>query len=555
MSQAETIDPQEWMTGFSDNPAAWIESSLFIVDKNSKKVPFTLNPVQSSYMESISERDWILKARKMGMSSLTLARWLHACVFRKNTRAVVISHDKEATARLLERLRYMLKNSLYPIVTGKDNSSTITFPDTDSWLYIGTAGTRAFGRGDDVTHALLSEIAFYQSLDVITSVGEALVHNAVVVIETTANGAGTPAHELWLKAERGESNYQAVFFPWFSDPEYAFSQALTDVNGGAKSFTPEEKKIQATFNLTPNQILWRRWKIKEMHGDVKKFMQEFPATSEEAWLSSGRMVFDWDAIRSQEAPLLDDKGNHIPPKWQGILVDRGTKFAIEPMKEGPLKVWDTAREDDTYVMTFDSGNGVEGGDWSVADVWHTGTWKQVAQLRVRLSPEKFGDDCFALGSLYNWCSIAGENNYPGNAVLMRLRDKKYPNLWRDPLASQRISGDAGEPGFKTTEKSKGQMISDLGQSLGEKDIRIMSPETFRELKTFCVLENGSLGAREGCHDDTVISAAIGAFILKRWTMDPEQRQLSTRNHLSVRLRGIKPAYGMDHQQSGQRNII
>ena len=556
MDSQFTGEQAEFAVALAQDPKLWIESCLFIVDKDSMRSPFLMNIVQNDYLQRRSRRDIVLKSRKMGMSTLILAIFLHACVFRKNTRAVIISHDKDATSRLLERLRYMLRNSAYPINVGRETADTITFPDTDSWLYIGTAGSRAFGRGDDITHAHLSEYAYYPTLDIITSVGEALVNDAWMVLETTANGAGTPAHEIWLKAISNKSTYQGIFFPWFKDPSYAFNDALTKLNMASSGLTPEEKKIKAVFNLTDNQILWRRWKIKENHGDVKKFMQEFPATSEEAWLSSGRMVFDWDAIMVQENGLLDEKKEYLPPKWRGIMVDMGTGYKIEPIKEGPLSIWASPRDGVEYLISFDSADGVEEGDWSVADVWETKTWQQVAQYRARIAPDKFGDECFALGSFYGWASICGENNYPGNAVLMRLRDKKYPNLWRDPLAANRTQGDVGEPGFKTTEKSKGQTISDLRQALRDQDVKIMSPDTIRELRTFCVLDNGSMGAREGCHDDTVMSAAIGTYVLKRWTMDPEEKRLSARNHLSVRISPNKPAYGRSSGQSaGLQRII
>lgn len=531
----------------------WIESCLFIIDKNSEKVPFLTNAVQKLFFAARTLRDIVLKARKMGISTFILAIMLHACVFRKNTRAVVISHEEEATLRLLERLRYMIKHSLWPINVGKDKEGMMTFPDTDSWIYIGTAGSRSFGRGDDITHALLSEPAFYKSLDIITSVGQALVNNAWMVLESTANGAGTPYHELWLAAEKGISEFLRHFFPWWRDPAYAKPEADARMELAAKGLTPEEKKLQGAFGLSLGQIAWRRWKIRDMHGDVKKFAQEYPATAEEAFLASGRMVFDWEAILAQE------KANEgLEPKWCGVLVDAGTEYTIEPVPEGPLTIWVTARAGAEYLLSFDSGKGVEDGDYSVASVWDARTWQQVAQYRALASEMDFGDVCYGLGALYNWAPIAGENNYPGNAVYQRLIDRKYPNLWRDPHATTRAAGGAPqEPGFKTTAKSKGLMIADLRQGLAERDVRLLSPQTLRELKTFCVLDNGAMGAREGCHDDTVMEAAVAVHVLKRWTMDPDERRLAQQNHLSTRIGRNKPAYGIAGRSgtAGARQIV
>lgn len=514
------------------DPVFFIESCLFIVDKDSKKVPFLLKAIQRAYLAARTTRDIILKSRKLGFSTLILALWVHACLTRQNTKAVIVSHDKDSAKRLLERLKYMLENSIYPI-NYRETADGVKFPDTNSSIWIGTAGSRNFGRGDDITHGLLSEQAFYEHQNVLTSVGEALTNDAWLVIESTANGAGTPHHELWLRSKLGENSFKPHFFPWFSDPECFLESPSLDADD-------EEKRLQTAFNLNWGQLAWRRRKMREM-ADRRLFMQEYPAHPEEAFLATGRMIFEWDAVKAQE-------DNRAQVKWRGILKDAGTEFKIEPLAEGPLMVWRTRDPRVDYLLTFDSADGIPGMDYSVADVWDTRTWEQVAQWRGYCSPEKFGAEvCYGLGQLYGWAVIAGEVNPPGNAVYLALKNKGYPNLWMDP------SSQPSTVGFRTTVKSKPILVTDLRASLTDMVIRLNSIYTISELKTFCVLDDsGTMGAQSGCHDDTVITAGIAAYILKRWALEPDQKRRSQLDHVRGRRSARPPRH---HPGGGGGSLI
>lgn len=301
------------------DPRYFIESNIWITDKNSAKAPFVFNEVQADYYERRTRRDLVLKARKMGFTTLFLAVWLHACAMRPNTRAVVVSHEKEAAARLLERAKFMRKHSLYPIRVDRE-AGVITFPETDSSFWIGSAGSRSFGRGDDLTHVLLSEAAFYEDQAVLTGVNEALVDDAWVVVESTANGAGTPFHNLWLAAERGENDWAPHFYAWWRDPTYSVAGAAPFELDG------EEAKLREAFALSWGQLAWRRNKLREMV-DPALFPQEYPSTPEEAFLTSGRMVFDWAAV------LALERGAEAP-RLCGDLRDAGERWVAEPWAVG-----------------------------------------------------------------------------------------------------------------------------------------------------------------------------------------------------------------------------
>jgi hypothetical protein len=484
------ITEKELIEHFIDNPKDFIESCLFIIDKDRHKVPFILNPLQLDYYNKRSPMDIILKARKQGYSSVISALLLHKCAFVKNTRAVIISHEKKATERLLDRVKYYIKTSEFPIRTEKYSESEISFPDTNSTFYIGTAGAKAFGRGDDITDAHLSEHCFYENPDIITSVKEAGTNNMQIVLESTANGAGNHSHSLWLRAIKKETDYKPNFYAWWQSEEYCLKGILPF------SLDEREKKLQSRFNLSYGQLAWRRKKLREMD-KPELFVQEYPSSWEEAFITSGSMVFDAEALQEQEDNLR-------PIKWAGDLAQDLKKVKLIPEKEGALKIWQSPKETGAYLITSDSSMGVKGGDYAVADVWDLETWEQVAQYRCHINPDDFGDILQLLGIHYNYAVLMPETNVPGNSTYDRLVQLIYPKLWLDPKDFKP---------FRTTSRTRALVVAAAIKCVGDKSVKINSEDTINECRTYVISKTRKYGAASNCNDDCVITLSLGCYVL------------------------------------------
>jgi len=192
------------LSRLADDHRYFIESTLSIVDMNSHLVPFIFNPAQDAYWKTITPRDIILKSRKLGFSVLRMARMFAKCATMEHRRCVIVSHEEKATQRLLGKLKQIIDSCVLKIPTGRPSKDGIPFPATKSSLWIGTAGQRAFSRGDDITDYLLSELAYYRDPSMITGLEEACVRESEGCIETTANGYGTVFHQMWLRASKKE---------------------------------------------------------------------------------------------------------------------------------------------------------------------------------------------------------------------------------------------------------------------------------------------------------------------------------------------------------------
>ncbi len=79
------------LTMFKFDPDSYkraIEENLMIVDKDKQEVPFLLNKAQDHFLNNLTERNVILKARKMGFSSVLLGMGIIKFILGKNERIV-----------------------------------------------------------------------------------------------------------------------------------------------------------------------------------------------------------------------------------------------------------------------------------------------------------------------------------------------------------------------------------------------------------------------------------------------------------------------------------
>lgn len=202
-----------------------------------------------------------------------------------------------------------MRGEVKPVVS-IDSQSEIVFPKRDSSYYIGTAGQKAFGRGDTIQRAHLSEAAFYDSLSrILGGIEEAVGMRGQIDIETTANGPGE-FKDMWQAAKEGHSTYTPIFIPWFIDDEYSVDhltpedranmsasvqellaipddEFMAGLDNETKRFVASVKQ-EWGITLTAGQLKWRTYKIWDK-GEL--FWQEYPEDDVTCFLQSGRSVF------------------------------------------------------------------------------------------------------------------------------------------------------------------------------------------------------------------------------------------------------------------------
>jgi len=260
--------------------------------------PLTLNDAQMYIHKRLEQqlvdtgkvRAIILKGRQQGASTYVEGRFIWRTTHNKGTKAFILTHDGESTNALFEMTERYYEN-LPPFVkptTSAANAKEIHFDQLDSGYKIGTAGNKAVGRGQTIQYFHGSEVSFWVNASEHTKGIMQAVPDAdgtEVIWESTANGVGNFFHEQWKLAEKGLSEFQAIFVPWFWQSEY--KKAVPENT----AFSDEEAKLAEIYTLSAEQLFWRRMKIAELTTDGvdggKAFKQEYPMNAAEAFQVSG----------------------------------------------------------------------------------------------------------------------------------------------------------------------------------------------------------------------------------------------------------------------------
>jgi len=181
--------------------------------------------------------------------------------------------------------RYHSGNRIAP-ETGKDNAKELSFDGLDSGYKVGTAGSKEVGRSDTIQYFHGSEVAFWEAADKHTAgILQAVPDepDTEIMFESTANGVGNYFHHKCMSSI-DDDEWITVFIPWFWQDEYK-----RDIKGDIKK-SEEEREIQKIYELSDEQLSWRRSKIKDL-GSERLFKQEYPNNVEEAFQDSAEDSF------------------------------------------------------------------------------------------------------------------------------------------------------------------------------------------------------------------------------------------------------------------------
>ena len=311
--------------------AGWFARNLKILPQKGGYIPFVLNDIQwRLLLEIVGDlrlgkpiRVVILKARQFGISTLIQALIWFLLLRNSGRNATVIAHKGDVTGNLYEMTRRFYKNMPFsPITSSFSRQGIVLAAPHDSRLTIESAEGDEPKRGFTIHYLHCSEPAFWPNPE-ITDLGLMQTvpddGGSVVVKESTANGVGGLFYRQYWDAKEGRSSFKAIFLPWHLHSKYQEPLTIAGREALQAALVEEEKKGIERYQWTLEQIAWRRKTISDKcDGDVAKFHQEYPSNDREAFLVSGRPVFDLHLLeaRSLVAQQRD-------PVFQGLLIYDG----------------------------------------------------------------------------------------------------------------------------------------------------------------------------------------------------------------------------------------
>ena len=503
----------------SINTKAYIENYIKIRDKKNNIVSLVLNEPQLKYYNVIKEmyrkrkpiRIIILKARQMGFSTETEAIIFKNVVTHHNYNAGIVAHKEDSTTNLFNMSKRMLEylpEDIRP-EQKKSNAKELVFNNDqgtglDSRIKCMTAGGKGIGRSDTFTALHLSELAFWEGDKKATMTGllQAVPNtpDSMIIIESTANGYEY-FKEMWDRAVAGKSDFYPLFIGWNELKEYCMPYTGFDL-------TQEERELKEQYNLTLEQLTWRRWCIQNnCSGDINQFKQEYPICPEEAFLSTGNCYFNKEniinRINTAPEPLVRGK---FTCYYDGIRI-RNQKFLEQ--EEGNIKIYEYPEKRVPYVLGGDTAG--EGSDYFTAHVINNITGKQVAVLKQQYNEIEDAKQVYCLGMFYNCALVGLENNF-STYPTQKLMELNYPNQYVRKKEDQYNNKYEKSYGFKTTSITRPYILGLLQEIIHNNTDVIQDKETLREMLTFIVNDKGRAEAEEGYHDDLVMALAISYYI-------------------------------------------
>lgn len=477
------------------------------------KTLLKLKPAQRLLQRYLMVWNWllVLKARQVGVSTFFLLFHLDRTLFTPNCNTCILAHKRESLVKLFRiiKIAYESCPDSFQLADGRiwhkpkakyDTKNELYFEGLDSRIYV------ALEVRSDTLHGLhVSEKAHIKNAeDVLTATYGALVDDAVVTGETTANGLGGVFYEEW---ENEESHFAKVFIGYQDDPDYC--DHIDDEKGFLATLTEEEKKVLTLPRMKPGNIAWRRRKLS-VKANRKKFKQEFPATPQEAFITSGKSPFDRE-----------------------LITDWIIREPVETRMEGHLKIWVPPIKGRRYLMACDcaSGEGEEirsddgepegGTDYSSVGVWDCVTMQMVAHFRAKHPYSTLHKVVWELGKEYGWPYLVIEMQDHGLTVMnnvishvgMPEGTQPYPQhmIHTTEVLDSKTKAKQKKWGWWTTTRTRPLIIDRMENAIAEQEVKIYDRKAQSEFLTFIINKLGKAEAMEGYKDDIVLQSCIAIY--------------------------------------------
>lgn len=558
-----------------------------IVNKQRKLVPLVATAGQLALDRKLEEqrlagkpqRAIALKARQVGVSTWVQGKFIHRATRRANFDVTTLAHDLKTGNKLFRMGERMYENLPVEIRPGLGSTrrgremhfvnpgSSPRFPD--STYLVDTANEAEAGRGGTEMGIHGSEVAFWAELRrKLAALANAVPDEpeSIIVLESTANGANEFKEE-WDDAVAGVSDYAAFFWPWWKEDQYVlpfpndyererFRVGDTDqspfAQGETALFDPGPIDIDTNQHvpLTLEQLHWRRYAIANKCGrSIATFHQEYPSHPDEAFVSSGRKVFDPEhvarvflrtALTDPSTPTAEHPGPHRgrlaatgyterkTPGGDTIRIPEGAMWvpasALKIGEAPDWKIWRPDTEpvtDKQYVIGVDASGGDEneGGDGDPAyhaiEVIEHLSRKQVAEYRSRIDPDLLAEQVYLACLFFNmpWCAPESTGSW-GMPVLRKMwvNGYRYPFVYRRKQIGRKSSKTEAKLGFDTNRQTKPLLIANTAEAIREETDGIQSTGLARELSTLIRDENGREKPEPRQFSDRFMAWAIANYV-------------------------------------------
>jgi len=444
-------------------PSYFINTYAKITHPQRGLIPFHLYNFQRDLLDDFEDHRFnvILKARQLGISTITAAYIAWLMIFHREKNVLVIATKFTTAANLVKKVKAIIRGLPQWLKISDvtiDNRASFELSNGSQIKASSTSGDA--GRSEALSLLVIDEAAHVEGLDDLwMGLYPTLSTGGRCIALSTPNGVGNWFHKIYIEAEMGTNDFYPGKLQWHEHPDR-----------DQKWFEKETKNMS------------RREIAQELECNFNM---------------SGETVFDGVDIEKYSLAIKE------PTYRTGI--DRN------------LWIWETYQPAATYMVAADVARG-DGKDYSVLHVFKLETMEIVAEYQGKVTPDIFSRILYDVANEYGKCLLVVENNSVGFAVLEKLRDLKYPNIYYsiksthefiEEYRAENMSNAVA--GFTNSQKTRPLIIAKMEEFVRNNLIKIYSSRLLSEMKTF-IWNHGRPEAMRSYNDDLIMACAIGCWV-------------------------------------------
>jgi len=446
------------------DPAYFINNYAKISHPMRGLIPFRTYDFQDDLLRDFNDYRFnvILKARQLGISTVTAAYVAWMMMFHRDKNILVIATKFSTAGNLVKKVKHLIRNLPEWMMVSHisvDNRTSFELSNGSQIKASSTSGDA--GRSEALSLLVIDEAAHVEGLeDLWTGLYPTLSTGGRCIALSTPNGVGNWFHQTFIDADIATNDFHPTTLPWAVHPDRDRDWFERETKNMSRRQIAQE--LECNFNMSGETVL-------------------HPADLEKI-----------------------EKTNICDPAYK-------TGF------DRNLWIWKTCNPEHTYLLTADVARG-DGKDFSAFHIIDLNTLEQVAEYQGRPSLEIYANLLQNTAREYGECMLVVENNNIGFAILEKLIEAGYPNLYFsvkstheyiEPHLAEHASNSV--PGFTTTMKTRPLIIAKLEEFIRNQLITLHSSRLMNEMKTF-IWNNGKPEAMRSYHDDLIMSMAIGCWV-------------------------------------------
>ena len=427
-------------------------------------IPFRTYDFQEDLIRSFNDHRFnvILKARQLGISTISAAYVVWMMMFHRDKNILVMATKFGTATNLVKKVKHIIKHlppwlMVAPIAV--DNRTSF---ELSNGSQIKASSTSAdAGRSEALSLLVIDEAAHVDGLEELwTGLYPTLSTGGRCIALSTPNGVGNWFHQTFVDADAGMNDFHPTTLPWDAHPDRDLEWFEKETRNMSKREIAQE--LECSFNMSGETVL-----------------------------------------NPEDLSRIEDEDILEPQYRTGF--DRN------------LWIWETCNPEHSYLLVADVARG-DGKDFSAFHVIDLHTLHQVAEYQGKANLDMYANLLNTTGREYGDCMLVVENNNIGFAVLEKLMELQYPNLYHSIKATHEyIDSYQAEhrsnsvPGFTTSMKTRPLIVAKLEEFIRNKLITLRSSRSLNEMKTF-IWNNGKPEAMRSYNDDLVMSLAIACWV-------------------------------------------